>query len=137
MDINDFIENFLTSHQNSRTNLLLQRFKLLKNTSPLSTKCSIINQEIVWTREKEGYYYYYFLQVRLAYGIALFLYETGDFINSRGCLEIAKRFIRYASSYDPYFGDRHNQNPRAFECKITRYVKACDNLSRLLEEKNY
>lgn len=137
MDINDFIENFLTSHQNSRTNSLLQRFKLVKNTSSLSSKCSFINQQVVWIREKEGYYYYYFLQVRLAYGIALFLYETGDFINSRECLQKAKMFIRYASTYNPYLGDRHKQNLRAFERKRTRYVKACDNLSRLLEEKNY
>jgi len=135
MDINEFIRKFLNFHQNSITDKLLKTLEDWKN-APLYDRCSIISQ-IYWDSVAEGYYYYYFLQVRLAYGMALFLYETSDFINSRACLKKAKMFIRYAPTYDPYLGDRHKQNLRAFEGKRTRYVKACDNLSRLLEKKNY
>jgi hypothetical protein len=136
MDINEFIRKFLNFHQNSITDKLLKTLEDWKN-APLYDRCSIINQ-IYWGSVAEGYYYCYFLQIRLAYGVAQRLYEEGEFKDARMCLIKVDRFMDFCDSYHGYLGGGTvKMNRQTFDMRKKHYEKAINKLSHLLNEKSY
>lgn len=135
MDINEFIRKFLNFHQNSITDKLLETLEDWKN-APLYDRCSIINQ-IDWSSVAEGYYYCYFLQIRLAYGVAQRLYEEGEFKDARMCLKKADGFMDFCSSYNGYLEGTFKMNTQTFDMRKKHYDKAINKLSHLLNEKSY
>ena len=136
MDINEFIRKFLKFHQNSITDKLLKALEVWKN-APLYDRCSIINQ-VNWGSVAEGYYYCYFLQIRLAYGVAQRLYEEGEFKDARMCLKKADEFMGFCLSYSGYLGrGTVKMNTQTFDMRKKHYDKAINKLSHLLNEKSY
>lgn len=134
--VNSYIKKFINLHQNSITDKLLKNLEVLKN-APIDDRCSIINQE-GWISVAEGYYYCYFLQVRLAYGLAQLMYEREEYKLSRVCLMKADMFLRFCTSYDYHLeGGTVKIDAKRFQIQRKRYDKAINKLSRLLNEKSY
>jgi hypothetical protein len=133
--VNSYIKRFINLHQNSITDELLKNLEVWKN-APIDDRCSIINQ-LDWSSVAEGYYYCYFLQVRLAYGLAQLMYEREEYKLSRVCLMKADMFLDFCSSYNGYLGGTVKIDARGFQIQRKRYDKAINKLSRLLNEKSY
>ena len=134
--VNSYIKKFINLHQNSITDKLLKNLEVLKN-APIDDRCSIINQE-GWNRVAEGYYYCYFLQVRLAYGLAQLMYEREEYKLSHVCLMKAVMFLGFCTSYDNYLKmGTVKIDAKKFQIHRNHYDKAINKLSRLLNEKSY
>lgn len=134
--VNSYIKKFINLHQNSITDKLLKNLEVWKN-APIDDRCSIINQ-LDWSSTAEGYYYCYFLQIRLAYGVAQLMYEREEYKLSRVCLMKAVGFLDFCSSYNGYLeGGTVKIGAKRFQMHRKRYDKAINKLSHLLNEKSY
>lgn len=134
--VNSYIKKFINLHQNSITDKLLKNLEVLKN-APIDDRCSIINQ-VGWNSVAEGYYYCYFLQVRLAYGLALLMYEREEYKLSHVCLMKAVMFLEFCTSYDNYLKmGTVKIDAKTFQIQRKRYDNAINKLSHLLNEKSY
>lgn len=134
--VNSYIKRFINLHQNSVTDKLLKNLDVWKN-APIDDRCSIINC-MDWGSVAEGYYYCYFLQVRLAYGVAQLMYEREEYKLSRVCLMKADMFLGFCPSYSGYLGSGTVKiDAKKFQMQRKRYDKAINKLSHLLNEKSY
>lgn len=134
--VNSYIKKFINLHQNSITDELLKNLEVWKN-GPIDDRCSIINCTD-WSSVAEGYYYCYFLQVRLAYGVAQLMYEREEYKLSRVCLMKADMFLGFCRSYSGYLGGGTVKiDAKKFQMHRKRYDKAINKLSHLLNEKSY
>ena len=134
--VNSYIKKFINLHQNSITDILLKNLEVWKN-APIDDRCSIINK-VDWSGVAEGYYYCYFLQVRLAYGLAQLMYEREEYKLSRVCLMKATMFLGFCTSYSGYLGNGTVKiDAEKFQIQRKRYDKAINKLSHLLNEKSY
>lgn len=134
--VNSYIKKFINLHQNSITDELLKNLEVWKN-APIDDRCSIINI-VDWGSVAEGYYYCYFLQVRLAYGLAQLMYEREEYKLSRVCLMKAVMFLGFCTSYSGYLeGGTVKIDAKKFQIHRKHYDKVINKLSHLLNEKSY
>ena len=137
MDIIEFVKRFLKAHENSKTDKVLT----ILERHDLSLMCVIrvIDNSLSWSSTNEGFYYFYFLQIRLLLAAALLLYEDREFGKCYEAIEIGQEIIRYCDHYESLRASRKMPISQAEFWKyrnyyVDRFQKIIVNL---LNEKNY
>ena len=108
MDIFDYATNFLKIHENSNTKMLLRRLNFLKERSNIKVSeiIRIITENINWDSTIEGYYYYYFLQVRFGLAITLFLYKNEEIEESKMAIDETSNLLEYSANFYDWHASR-------------------------------
>jgi hypothetical protein len=78
----------------------------------IEEKCRIVDNTITWSSTYEGFYYFYFLQLRLALVLTLQFYKEHDIEHAKQCFHI----FNVVKSYSVYFKDE-----RVGNTKINKY----------------
>lgn len=135
MDTVEFVKNFLNKHKNSYTHRLITNLQV--NPHRFSPACMIIDRCVSWGCSKEGFYYYYFLQVRLLLGLTQALYEDGELTEAKQVLVLTKKVMNYSHTYIDFHCNGSRQISRKFYCIYRNYYnKLYNNLKQLLNEKS-
>jgi len=92
----DFYKHFFEIHSTEKTKMLLLMDKKYLFLNLLGI-LNVINHNITWGLTKEGYLYYYTLNLRWAIGIAYICHEFDSKYDDI-CLRKANEFVNYRSS---------------------------------------
>lgn len=97
MDIRDFIKKFIEQHPNTYTDKMVRR---VSSCEVPIYQYRVIDNMVSWSNTKEGFYYYYFLQLRLALGVAQLFIENNDRDNAVKALTYVSELLRsYSFSF--------------------------------------
>lgn len=135
MDIIEFVKSFLKAHKNSETNKILTILE--KHNLSLANVIRVIDNSLSWASTNEGFYYFYFLQIRLLLAAALLLYEDRELDKCCEAIEIGQEIIRYSDHYDSLRVSCKMPISQAEYWKYRNYyVNRFQKISNLLNEKN-
>lgn len=131
MDIIEFVKSFLKAHKNSETDKMLNVLKMNYTYAP-----RVIDNSLSWDSTNEGYYYFYFLQIRLLLATALLLYENMEHGNCWKAIEIGQEIIGYSDNYNRF---RTSCKMPITEAEYRRYknyyINRFQKIADLLNEK--
>jgi hypothetical protein len=135
MDIIEFVKRFLKAHKNYETDKILTILK--RHNLNFANVIRVIDNSLTWASTNEGFYYFYFLQIRLLLAAALLLYEDREFDKCCEAIEIGQEIIRYSDYYDSLRVSRKMPISQAEYWKYRNYyVNRFQKISNLLTEKN-
>jgi hypothetical protein len=136
MDIIEFVKRFLKAHENSETNKMLTILE--RHNLYLANVIRVIDNSLSWASTNEGFYYFYFLQIRLLLAAALLLYEDRELDKCCEAIEIGQEIIRYSDHYQSLHASRKMPISQAEFWKYRNYYEnRFQKISNLLNEKNY
>jgi hypothetical protein len=92
MDIDKFCIDFFNKNKNSKTFSLVHA---VVNAQSIKDKCRVVDKTVSWLSTSEGFYYFYFLQLRLALKLAIEFYKKDDFANAKVCYDVFRVIYRY------------------------------------------
>jgi hypothetical protein len=132
MDIIKFVKRFLKAHKNSETDKMLNVLERDYTYAP-----RVIDSALLWQGTDEGFYYFYFLQIRLLLATALLLYEDGEFDKCWTAIEKGQEIIGYSDVYKGLCVSRKMPITEAEYWRYKNYYKnRFQKIADLLNEKN-
>lgn len=136
MDIIEFVKRFLKAHKNGETDNILT--VLERHNLSLMCVIRVIDNALSWSSTNEGFYYFYFLQIRLLLAAALLLYEDKEFDKCCEAIEIGQEIINYSDHYQSLHASRKMPISQTEFWKYRNYYEnRFQKISNLLNEKNY
>ena len=121
--IRKYYKKFINMHQNSAT----KRFpeKLPKSFS-LESAYDYINQNITWSSTKEGWLYFYTLNLRWVLGITYLCHEFEPQWE-KCCIAALNRYLYFSSGLRGYKEKRYHKIQHIYERKIEKLKEIFGN----------
>ena len=133
MDINKFCIDFLKKNHNSETEHIIQRFK---NKDDVRTKCKIIDTSVSWNRSIEGFFYFYFLQLRFGILLTKYLIRYNNIVCARDCYNITRGIVDYCSGYDSSKNGSIAISPKRYKAIRHHYERTLGKLYDTINKKS-
>lgn len=96
MDINNFCVDFINKNVNSQTNTVLFRLERLSSAYEKFGMFDIL----YWQSTEEGFYYFYFLQIRFCIQLTKYLFKEKDKVMAKRCLSKAFSILDYSHKWE-------------------------------------
>ena len=136
MDINKFIVRFIEKNRNSQTDKILAYFAEHRGEGYLINNCRLFDKAITWAKTDEGFFYFYFLQLRYSILFLKHLYKEGEIGDIRKCFHVARRVLDYCSSYQDDKNGTVSITPTRYNIMRKFYIETFEKYYMLIFEKS-
>lgn len=94
-NVDDSVLSFIKKHECSKSEIIRDKFEEYLKSDYWRKYCGkyrVINNVVSWANSSEGYYFYYFMQLRLLIFVAYLYLENGNFAMT---LNLLNEFINH------------------------------------------